>query len=63
MSDFWYTRPELARKLRVSEKTIQRRIKPTVVIGRQNRYLMSDVRAQLSQGNVVQLRPQGKVAA
>lgn len=63
MKEIWYTRPELARKLQVSEKTIQRHIRPTMVVGHQNRYEMSDVRAQLTSGNVTELRPREREAA
>lgn len=63
MTETWYTRRELARILRTSPKSIQRYVKPTYRIGRQNRYLMSDVRAQLANRddlpeNVVALRPE-----
>ena len=63
MTEAWYTKAELARKLRTSEKSIQRHIRPTMVIGRQSRYEMSDVRAQMANGNVIQLRPEGRAAA
>lgn len=63
MADVWYTRPELARKLRVSQKTIQRRIRPTALVGRQNRYEWSDVCAQLQIENVIELRPSERKAA
>ena len=63
MSETWYTRAELASKLRVSVKTVQRHIRPTMVIGGQNRYELSDVRAQMTNGNVTELRPREREAA
>ena len=45
-SEPWLTKTELARKLRVSAKSIQRHYRPTMVVGGQNRYLMSHVEAQ-----------------
>ena len=57
MTEVWYTCDELASKLRVSPKTIRRHIRPTMVVGHQNRYEMSDVRAQMTNGNVTELRP------
>lgn len=64
MSERWYSKRELARELHVSISSIERHVKPTIVIGAMNRYEMSDVRRQLSgdrPDNVVDLRP--KVAA
>lgn len=44
--EVWYTALEVARKLRVSVRTVKRRYRPTMVVGRQNRYLMSHIEAQ-----------------
>lgn len=66
MSERWYSKRELARELRVSVSSIERHVKPTLVVGHQNRYEMSDVRRQLgdAESNVVELRPRpGPVAA
>lgn len=59
----WYTKQEIARTLRVSTSTIERHVAPTMRVGGQNRYTMSDVQRQLggSEGpgpdNVRELRP------
>ena len=63
MSELWYTKAELARKLRISPKSVQRHIRPTMVVGKQNRYEWSDVLAQRTEGNVVRLRPEERAAA
>jgi len=62
----WYTKSELANLLRVSPRSVQRHVRPTMVVGGQNRYLMSDVRAQMATDlpeNVTELRPQLREAA
>jgi hypothetical protein len=43
----WLTKAELARKLRVSVRTIERIGLPSMRVGGQNRYLMSEVQAHL----------------
>lgn len=62
MNEPWYTQAELAAKLKVSRRTIQRLRLPSMRVGGQNRYLMSQVQAALSERdglpeNVVALRP------
>lgn len=65
MSEPWLTKREVARKLRVSVRTIERLRLPHMRVGGQNRYLMSQVEAALGAGNdlpenVVPLRPRAK---
>lgn len=48
MSEPWLTKRELARKLRVSTRTVERLHLPTIRVGGQNRYLMSQVEAALA---------------
>jgi hypothetical protein len=69
MSEPWLTKRELARKLRVSPRTIERHRLPFTRVGHQNRYLMSQVEAALAghdglPDNVTPIRPRrGEVAA
>lgn len=64
MTEPWMTKLEVARKLRVSVRTVTRLKLPFTRVGGQNRYLMSQVEAALAghddplPDNVVQLRPQ-----
>ena len=58
----WLTKAEVARKLRVSTRTVDRLRLPCIRVGGQNRYVMSQVEAALAGGdelpdNVVPLRP------
>lgn len=59
----WLTKREVAERLRVSVSTVERHISPTICVGGQNRYYMSQVEAQLSgheealPDNVIALRP------
>lgn len=60
MNEPWLKRSEVAAELQVSARTVARYIRPTAIVGGQNRYLMSDVRRQISADlpdNVVRLRP------
>jgi len=61
VSEPWLTKRELARRLRTSVRTIERLDLPCMRVGGQNRYLMSEVRRFLRDGdassNVVELRP------
>lgn len=62
MSGPWLTKRELASKLKVSTRTIERLHLPHTRVGGQNRYSMSQVEAALSGNddlpeNVVALRP------
>lgn len=64
----WLTKRELARKLRVSPRTIERHRFPRMRVGGQNRYLMSEVRASMVDpdglpDNVVALRPRVRETA
>ncbi len=69
MTEPWLTKAEVARKLRVSTRTIERLHLPCIRVGGQNRYVMSQVEAALaghdeSPDNVIPLRPRkGGVAA
>lgn len=68
MSEPWLTKAEVARKLRVSPRTITRLRLPFTRVGGQNRYLMSQVEAALGghqelPDNVTPLRPRRKDAA
>jgi hypothetical protein len=61
-NEAWLTKRELARKLRVSPRTIERLRLPYVRVGGQNRYRMSQVESALAghgdlPDNVVPLRP------
>lgn len=65
MTESWLTKREVARKLRVSTRTIERLRLPCTRVGSQNRYLMSQVYATLNGvpetgGNVVPLRPRSR---
>jgi excisionase family DNA binding protein len=58
----WLTKREVARKLRVSTRTIERLRLPAIRVGGQNRYRMSEVDRALGgpeelPDNVVPLRP------
>lgn len=60
MSEPWLKRSEVAAELQVSPRTVTRHIRPTATVGGQNRYLMSDVRRQISSDlpdNVTRLHP------
>jgi hypothetical protein len=65
----WLTKVEVARKLRVSTRTIERLHLPCIRVGGQNRYVMSQVEAALAghdelPDNVTPLRPRrGEVVA
>ena len=50
MSEPWLKKAEVARELQVSERTVTRHIRPSGIVGGQNRYLMSDVRRQIARG-------------
>ena len=69
MSEPWLTKAEVARKLRVSTRTIERLRLPCIRVGGQNRYVMSQVEATLAGNdelpdNVIPLRPRrGRVVA
>ncbi len=69
MSEPYLTKPEVAAKLGVSPKSVQRHIRPSGRVGGQNRYLMSDVRRQTRgesedlPDNVTPLRPKIGVPA
>jgi hypothetical protein len=58
----WLTKREVARKLRVSTRTVERLRLPCTRVGGQNRYRMSEVELALNghtepPDNVVALRP------
>jgi Helix-turn-helix domain len=62
MTEPWLTKREVARKLRVSTRTIERLRLPYSRVGGQNRYRMSQVESALGghddlPENVVPLRP------
>jgi hypothetical protein len=64
----WLTKRELARKLRVSVRTIDRCHYPARRVGGQNRYLLSEVEAAMVDpdglpDNVVALRPRMRETA
>lgn len=69
VSEPWLTKAEVARKLRVSTRTIERLHLPCIRVGGQNRYVMSQVEAALAgddelPDNVIPLRPRrGRVVA
>ena len=66
MSEPWLTKRELAVELKVSVRTIERLHLPAWSVGRQNRYLLSEVKAYLRsdrdhdrrEDNVIELRPE-----
>jgi hypothetical protein len=47
LSESWLTKRELATKLKISTRTVERRIRPSLEVGQQNRYFLSDAVAQL----------------
>ncbi len=58
MSEPWLTKRELAAVLKVSTKSVERHVRPSLRVGGQNRYYQSDAEAQLrgvpaEGGNVV----------
>lgn len=57
----WLTKGEIARRYRVSVRTVERLRLPCQKVGGQNRYRMSQVEAALGGGelpdNVIPLRP------
>lgn len=58
MTEPWLTKRELAAKLKVSVRTIERKVPPQLRVGGQNRYIQSIAEAHLrgvpeSGGNVV----------
>ena len=62
MTEPWLTKREVARKLRVSPRTVERLRLPSTRVGGQNRYHMSEVELALNghtelPDNVVALRP------
>lgn len=62
MSETWLTKRELAERLRVCTRTIERLQLPCTRVGGQNRYLITQVEAALGghddlPENVVPLRP------
>lgn len=62
MTEPWLTKREVARKLQVSVRTVERLHLPAIRVGGQNRYMMSQVEAALSGSkelpdNVVPIRP------
>lgn len=68
MVEPYLTKRELARKLRVSARTIERLHLPCTRVGGQNRYRMSQVEAALSGAeelpdNVTPLRPRHRGVA
>jgi excisionase family DNA binding protein len=61
----WLTKREVARKLQVSTRTVERLRLPAIRVGGQNRYRMSEVDRALAgtedlPDNVVPLRPRRK---
>ncbi|HEX5591790.1 MAG TPA: hypothetical protein VFX35_00415 [Solirubrobacterales bacterium] len=70
MAEPWLKKTELASVLKLSPRTIERKIKPTLKAGNQNRYLLSDAVAQLrgvpeEGGNVIRFpreRTRGEAA-
>ena len=65
MTEPWLTKRELASRLSCSVRTIERLRLPSMRVGGQNRYLMSQVERSLAGGaelpdNVVPLRPRTK---
>lgn len=68
MTEPWLTQRELADRLRVSKRTIQRLRLPCTRVGGQNRYLLSECLTALSGSeptgdNVVLLRPRRQETA
>ena len=68
MSEPWLTKLEVAAELRVSRATVERMKLPHMRVGRQNRYLMSQVYAAINgtmerEDNVIPLRPRPKERA
>lgn len=65
----WLTKREVAARLGCSVRTVERRITPSGQVGGMNRYLMSQVDAQVMDGpeelpdNVVPLRPRRREVA
>jgi excisionase family DNA binding protein len=62
MTEPWLTKREVARKLRISTRTVERLHLPAIRVGGQNRYRMSEVDRALvgaedMPDNVVPLRP------
>jgi hypothetical protein len=61
MNEPWLTKSELARKLRISTRTIERlRIKPDMQVGGQNRWTSGAAFVSSTKGNLarkVQIRP------
>ena len=62
MREPWLTKRELAAELKVSVRTIERLRLPAMVVGGQNRYLLSEVERHLQGksaggGEVIELRP------
>jgi DNA-binding Lrp family transcriptional regulator len=47
VADRWYTKSEIAAELKVSPRTIERRIKPDLKVGGINRYTIDSAEAQL----------------
>jgi hypothetical protein len=70
LSEPWLTKAELARKLRVSTRTIERKQIPCLPVGGQNRYLLSQAESFLAGvpeegGNVIRFpreRTRGRAA-
>lgn len=68
MTEPWLTKRELAAKLKVSVRTIERLRLPCTQVGGQKRYILSQVISTLNGvpeegGNVVPLRPRPRGAA
>lgn len=67
MTEPWLTKRELARKLRVSTRTIERMGLPCWRVGGQNRYRMSEVEAHIAgdrrRGELVAIAGGGEAAA
>lgn len=68
MREPWFTKRELAAELKVSVRTIERLHLPHTRVGGQCRYLMSEVRAALTEpdeypDNVTPLRPNPREVA
>jgi hypothetical protein len=61
LTEPWLTKRELAAKLKVSPRTVERLIPPTMRVGGQNRYLLSAAQRHLAgdqdrPGDVVEFR-------
>lgn len=68
MTEGWLTKPEVAAKLKVSVRTVERLRLPAMRVGGQNRYLLSQVYAAINGlpaagDNVVALRPRRRETA